>query len=154
MDLFVGIDPGGTNGVAVASPRYHNHDRLDLWKHTLQGYTLPREVCYLIRDLKPKVIWMERRASHSFSSAGLQPFEEFFATLPLLGYSLCQVSIPTYPTHPIFVLLSPGLWKPFVKAQKLEYGLWGPNSDHEQDAMGILYYGMTLAFPDWKVSFV
>jgi hypothetical protein len=38
----------------------------------------------------------------------------------------------------------PGQWKPFVQSQSLNFSMWNPMTQHEKDAMGILWYALRI----------
>ena len=42
------------------------------------------------------------------------------------------------------ITIGPGLWKPFVKKQCLDYSPWFPKTKHEQDAMSLLWYALEI----------
>lgn len=43
------------------------------------------------------------------------------------------------------VIIGPGLWKPFVKKQDILYTRWNPKTQHEKDAMSLLWYALTIS---------
>lgn len=71
-----------------------------------------------------------RAAGHS-----LRIYENTYAMLLLLGY-FDSKEIQTGS----LLTICPGLWKPFVKKQGLDFSKWNPKSQHEEDAMSLLWY--------------
>lgn len=41
-------------------------------------------------------------------------------------------------------LIQPSQWKPFVKKQNLDLASWSPKTKHEQDAMCMLWYAVSM----------
>jgi hypothetical protein len=80
---------------------------------------------------------LEQRPSRA-SDIGLDTYEKTLAGLKELGY---HDSNKIFEEHAL-VAISPGVWKPFVKHQWMEYAKWSPESPHEIDAIGLLYYAV------------
>jgi hypothetical protein len=151
-----GIDPGGTTGLALVRVEI-GPKVIVVHPKLLQSLTEPRDVVFTLRyegDLPP-LVFMEQRAHRSSSLAGIRPFEAIRAGLTTVGYECVTKQSDTVRSSRILHLITPGNWKPFIHAQgyRLDKKIWVFETDHEQDALGLLTYGLVIRYPQRSVQY-
>ena len=109
---------------------------------------LPR-IYNVLKAVGPHSVVLEacpyRAAGHS-----LKLYEHAFAMLKnQLGYQNGKDIL----VRNELVTIGPGLWKPFVKKQNLDYSKWNPKSVHEKDAMSLLWYVLKVQTKKEQIEF-
>jgi hypothetical protein len=147
MELNIAsIDPGSTTGIAIANVLIEEKEMV--FRHrALDSLQDVRDVYRLIEMHRPDTVFMERRAENG-SRSGIQSYERITNGLIVLGYT----QAPGGRRKEIgaglkgLILISPGIWKPYMQvvttASDFSAGSWVPHTQHEEDALALLHYGM------------
>jgi hypothetical protein len=133
------IDPGWNTGVAIAVV----HDSISTLTVTLEKYLLctlvdePKAVAELVLASRSKICVMEQKPRNAADSK----------TVPntLLKSLLGDLTV---------LEIAPGIWKPVMRSRLAELELWSPETQHEKDAMAMLYYFCLIKYPGRKVLYV
>lgn len=143
------IDPGVTTGYAIAklheqlktiSLERIEFDETTQWDKVL--HCILRHGCY--------GIVMEKRPQNA-SREGTENYEALLNGLLSTGYKRSHTFI--FSSSGI-VLVTPGHWKPVMKAQKImDFGSWEALSDHMRDALAMLHYVVKLNFMSKEVQY-
>jgi hypothetical protein len=115
------LDPGYNTGVAIAIV-HETEEFVTLEKYNL--VTLidePAAVAELVISSRCKICLMEAKPHNAADSKWVPN-------------TLLQSMLP-----PV-VEIKPGAWKPFMRSRLAELESWNPETQHEKDAMAMLYY--------------
>ena len=142
--IIASIDYGLNCGVAVADAEffrgeYHLHE---VYLHTL--YDAPDKVVRILEEIKPFSVVMEN-CPQLVSNYSTYIFQSIKQKLQQMGYDTASKNITKQNS---LVLISPGQWKPFVKANKINLDAWSSLvsiTDHERDAMSLLWYALKIS---------
>jgi len=143
------IDPGVTTGYAIAWV-HEQPKTVSLECVVLRDTPNPLEVIRSITRSRCMSVVLERRPANA-SREGTEHYELLLNQLIMNGYR--------DPHHFRFsdnslALVSPGLWKPVIKAQQImDYGSWDIQSDHMRDALGLLHYVIKLNFMNKEIEY-
>ena len=130
------IDPGFNTGVAIAI--LHDKESIKLEKYLLGTFTNePDAVVKLVLTSRSTICLMERKPRNAANSKTV-PNEKIKAALGNLK----------------IVEIGPGLWKPFMYSRLAKLEPWAPETQHEKDAMAILFYFLQTQNPKRKVKYV
>ena len=133
------LDPGFNTGVAIAILK----DSISTGWVTLEKYLLctiidePATVANLVLASRSTVCLMEAKPSN-VSDSKTRPNNK-------LKFLLGGLTI---------IELLPGIWKPVMKTRLAALLPWAPETQHEADAMAILYYFCLIKYPGRKVQYV
>ena len=131
------IDPGFNTGVAIAILKETKK------LVTLKKYLLctvvdePETVVNLVLASRSQICLMERQPFNTISSP-LRPNNQIRAGLGELKV----------------VEITPGTWKPFMRSRFAELEPWASETQHEWDAMALLYYWVQMQNKKLKVQYV
>ena len=134
------LDPGQTTGLAIADVHV-TPEKVILVQVKLGSYPnahgAAREI--IRRDCSSVVI---ERMPENASLLGREPYE---AAVSMLAIELFEIQKSFVFQTGALILISPGLWKPVMKAQHItEHGSWEPRTQHEKDALALLHYVVKL----------
>lgn len=136
------IDYGLNCGVAIASFEENEPNYIHLKKFRLQTFVDDLQGIHdLIKRTSPNSIVLEK-CPYRAAGESLRIYEHTHAILTnQLGYRDGKDILAFNE----LVTISPGLWKPFVKKQDILYTRWNPKTQHEKDAMSLLWYALTIS---------
>jgi|WetSurMetagenome_2_1015567.scaffolds.fasta_scaffold406841_2 hypothetical protein len=146
-----GVDPGGTTGIVMVQVSVRD-ESLSVKELALQSLREARDVILLAHRHKPKIAFVEKRATYSSSLAGIRPYEAILAGLSTLGYLPVRDFDITNRRNQV-MLYSPAIWKPFMKMRDVDFRNMHPTTDHEKDAMELLHYGLMVHFPGKEIHY-
>ena len=130
------IDPGFNTGLAIAI--MCNEENIILKKYFLGTFTdEPNAVIKLVLASRSQVCVMEAKPHNTPDSK----------TVP---NTKIQVGLGDLSPWEI----GPGTWKPFMRSRLMELEPWAPETQHERDAMAILFYFVQINFSGRKVQYV
>jgi len=137
-----GVDPGQTTGLAIADVHVAE-DRVDLLLFELGSYSTPHSASRKIIKSDCSSVVVENMPVNA-SLAGRVPFDNIVSVLSM---DLFQVQKHFMFQTGSLCFITPGLWKPVMKAQHVtDHGSWEPVNQHEKDALGLLHYAVQLNF--------
>ncbi len=134
--LIASVDYGLNCGIAVADieffrGEYHLHE---VYLNTL--YNALDKTNEILEKIKPFSVVLEDCPKLA-SNYSIFLFQSIKQNLEKLNYSTESKNILEQNS---LVLVSPGQWKPFVKASNIDLTAWITKTDHEKDAMSLLWY--------------
>jgi hypothetical protein len=131
------IDPGVTTGLAIAHLVITDAEVV-IKRQALLSTTNPLSVVSLVCSQGCDSVILEKRPANA-SQEGTENYEKIFNQLILSDKYYRAVGFWLIPEGICQIL--PGLWKPYMKTLKgLDLGSWEPTTQHEQDALALLYY--------------
>lgn len=134
------LDPGQTTGLAIADVHV-TPDKVTLVKFKLGSYPNAHGAARQIIRSDCHSVVIERMPENA-SMLGREPYE---AAVSMLTMELFQISKYFIFSPGALILVTPGLWKPVMKAQHItEHGSWEPHTQHEKDALALLHYVVKL----------
>lgn len=150
--IFAGIDPGGSTGLAIAKVTFDFQTvGIYLQQVVCNTFKSPAAVCETIRVAKVEYVFMEKRAKHPHSKEGLEPYQQILFGLETMGFH--RTPTPRVETQGI-TLITPGLWKPFMeKITPPDRRTWQIDTQHEKDAVNLLHYGLQVNYLTLKVYY-
>jgi hypothetical protein len=137
------IDYGQNTGIAIAD-RVDLNGGVVLNKYMIATYKDNIDsVLYWVKTSRCRSVILEQRPTNP-NEIGLVTYEKIFNGLLALDFERAESIYKLYTLK----LITPGNWKPVMKAQKQSnFGTWDPETDHEKDALQMLYYAIRIMEP-------
>lgn len=135
------IDYGDSIGLAIAELE-RGSGTLNLKRYLLDTFDRPANVVTLIKGARCWSVVMERKPSNA-PSTSTKSFDVIHDELTVTqGF----IKGGDLLSRKQLVTVSPGTWKPLIKALDLgdSYKVWNCSNQHEKDAMGLLYYVLRI----------
>lgn len=136
--IIASIDAGAQTGLAVAKI-VRSPNSLKLRQKLLVTVDNPSSVVEKVCHELVHVVVMERRPAHP-SEIGLTTFETVWNDLIRQGFRRSHHNFLDSAMVDTIFLVNPGQWKPVMKRRSPDLGDWEPHTDHERDALHLLYY--------------
>lgn len=151
MKRIASIDYGADVGLAIAEVQL-------LTEHiVLKPYLLdtirnsPDSVVTFVVSSRAGHVILEQRPANA-DQIGLQSYEYLFNALIKAGFKLGSALLEHRTLH----LIGPGTWKPFVHARQQNtatLGSWEIATQHERDALSMIYYLVQTHSPKLEVIY-
>lgn len=144
------IDYGLHTGIAIAD-RIEKNGNIVLEKYMIATFEDNiKSVLYWVETSRCRSVVLEQRPTAA-TGVGLTSYEAIFSGLLALGM---ERGASLYRRNTL-LLITPGNWKPVMKAHmQTNFGGWEPETDHEKDALQMLYYAIRVLEPmNIKVSY-
>ena len=152
------IDPGYKTGLAIAEFKYVPHqDRIELKKYSLGTIVDdPAHIVGWVDMARCKVVLMERQPAYAILSVRV-PNSVILAKLVETDYTFSpSIKLDIFLKQPLkwIVQIAPSQWKPLMKPRSVDTKAWEPETEHERDAMKMLYYFLIVNYPDRTIVYV
>ncbi len=130
------VDYGLNIGLAIAEFSNGELKCVHLGTH----YDADEEVAAKIIDEKCNFVVLED-PPHSTLGGSANSFYTILEALKSEGYEESFLS-KTFLAKKGIARYSPGIWKPIVQTLQPDLSAWNPKTQHEKDAMGIMWYAL------------
>ena len=133
------LDPGFNTGVAIAIL----HESISTQHVTLEKYLLctlidePAATAKLVLASRSKICLMEAKPKNAADSKWVP-----------------NARIRTLLKDQTVAEIGPGTWKPFMRSRLQELEPWAPETQHEKDAMAMLFYWCQITYPKRSIKYV
>lgn len=142
MMRIAAIDYGVDTGIAIAELAYNRRIIFLKYYVVCTIYNNIPDVLSLITASRSSSVVLEKCPALATSNSR-DIFEELYRNLSALGFKNGKGILEPG----CLLTISPGTWKPFVKKQMIDFSSWNPESRHEKDAMGLLWYATKISEP-------
>ena len=149
--ILTAIDPGTTTGMFIADVHVMK-STCAIVPLTLVSEPDTNRVYQLLGQFQPWAVVMEDTAIAP-SREGLAPWEIIWNGLIQLGFHRIKgIKFRLVPRG--ISLISPGVWKPVMKTQSINWGDIHPNSQHEKDAVMLMHYWLRVNYSQKEIEYV
>jgi hypothetical protein len=148
------IDYGVSVGLAIADiVDYDKTSQTPVWLDHYLLATIVSDTEAVITAVKAARcigVVLEAKASNGNDKA-TRSFDELLAGLEKLGFEQGRIILEDKYA---LLTISPGVWKPVMKYRStVDYLVWDWQTQHEKDAMAMLYFAIRNQTPKQKVFF-